>query len=171
MQSNSHDLTRTCFPGLYWVLPWEYSLPKAVSSNLGPTDGLTVLARIEIVAILVHYQPSYNTSHTQWTLVTLLLAEVTLWCGMYPAVKVVISHHLTPRLLRSDSTVGKPSVDAGSLCSEVDLLTSGHQISPSLSLALQGPQKTQQPFWVIRAAGKKYPLKIQFFNNGKKMKT
>ena len=39
--------------------------PKAVSSNLRLTDGLTVLARIEIVAILVHYQLSYNTSHTQ----------------------------------------------------------------------------------------------------------
>ena len=38
---------------------------KAVLSNLQSTDGLTVLARIEIVAILVHYQPSYNTSHTQ----------------------------------------------------------------------------------------------------------
>ena len=38
--------------------------PKAVSSDLVSTDGLTVLARIEIVAILVHYQPSYNTSHT-----------------------------------------------------------------------------------------------------------
>ena len=39
--------------------------PKALSSDLPLTDGLTVLARIEIVAILVHYQPSYNTSHTQ----------------------------------------------------------------------------------------------------------
>ena len=38
--------------------------PKAVSSDLRSADGLTVLARIEIVAILVHYQPSYNTSHT-----------------------------------------------------------------------------------------------------------
>ena len=31
---------------------------------LNSTDGLTVLAQIEIVAILVHYQPSCNTSHT-----------------------------------------------------------------------------------------------------------
>ena len=30
--------------------------PKAVSSNLQLTDGPTVLVRIEIVAILVHYQ-------------------------------------------------------------------------------------------------------------------
>ena len=44
--------------------------PKAVSSGLRSTDGLTVLARIEIVAILVHYQPSYNTAHTQWNPVT-----------------------------------------------------------------------------------------------------
>ena len=37
---------------------------KAVSSDLQSADGLTVLARMEIVSILVHYQPSYNTSHT-----------------------------------------------------------------------------------------------------------
>ena len=36
--------------------------PKLVSSDLRSTDGLTVLARIEIVAILVHYQPSYKTA-------------------------------------------------------------------------------------------------------------
>ena len=41
--------------------------PKAVSSNLRLTDGLTVLAKIEIVAILVRYQPSYNTSHIMKT--------------------------------------------------------------------------------------------------------
>ena len=27
---HSHDLTRTCFPGMYWVLPWECSRPKGV---------------------------------------------------------------------------------------------------------------------------------------------
>ena len=37
--------------------------PKGVSSDLWLTDGLTILARIEIVAILVHYQQSYNISH------------------------------------------------------------------------------------------------------------
>ena len=57
--------------------------PKAVSSDLQSTDGLTVLARIEIVAILVHYQPSYNTSHTMKSSDPLLLADVTLRCGMY----------------------------------------------------------------------------------------
>ena len=41
--------------------------------------------RIEIVAILVHYQPSYNTSHTMKPSDPLLLAYVTLRCGMYPA--------------------------------------------------------------------------------------
>ena len=25
---HSHDLTRTCFQGMYWVLPWECSCPK-----------------------------------------------------------------------------------------------------------------------------------------------
>ena len=67
---------------------------KAVSSDLRSTDGLTVLARIEIVAILVHYQPSYNTSHTMKPSDPLLLADVTLHCGMYPAGKVDISQHL-----------------------------------------------------------------------------
>jgi hypothetical protein len=38
---------------------------KAVPSDVRSTDGLIVLARIEIVTTLVHYQPSYNTSHTQ----------------------------------------------------------------------------------------------------------
>ena len=38
--------------------------PKAVSSHLQSTDGLTVLAQIEIVAIPVHYQPPFNTLHT-----------------------------------------------------------------------------------------------------------
>ena len=51
---------------------------KAVSSNPRSTDGLTVLAWIEIVAILVHYQPSYNTSHTMKPSDPLLLANVTL---------------------------------------------------------------------------------------------
>ena len=33
--------------------------------NLGLTDGLTISANwLEIIAILVHYQPSYNTLHT-----------------------------------------------------------------------------------------------------------
>ena len=32
------------------------SAPKGESSDLRLTDGLTVLARIEIVAIMVHYQ-------------------------------------------------------------------------------------------------------------------
>ena len=63
--------------------------PKAVSSN-----GLTVLARIEIVTILVHYQLSYNTSHKMKPSNPLLLADVTLRCEMYPAGKVDISQHL-----------------------------------------------------------------------------
>ena len=54
-------------------------------------DGLTVLASIEIVAILVHYQPSYKTSHTMKPSDPLLLADVTLRCGMYPAGKNDIS--------------------------------------------------------------------------------
>ena len=67
------------------------AFPKAVSSNLPLTDGLTVLVRIEIVVILVHYQPSFNISHTMNPTDPLLLADVTLCCGMYPASKVDIS--------------------------------------------------------------------------------
>ena len=49
---------------------------KPVSSELRSTGGMTVMTWMEIVAILIHYQPSYNP---------LLLADVTLGCGMYPA--------------------------------------------------------------------------------------
>ena len=68
--------------------------PKAVSSNLGSTDGMTALTRIEIVAILVHYQPSYNTSHTMKPNDPLLIANIPLSCGMYPTGKVDISQQL-----------------------------------------------------------------------------
>ena len=74
--------------------------------NLRSTDGLTISANwLEIVAILVHYQPSYNTSHTMKPSDLLLLVDVALRCGMYPAGKVDISQHLvTPGLLQSDHT-------------------------------------------------------------------
>ena len=64
---------------------------KAVSSDLRSTDGLTVLPRIEIVAILVHYQPFYNTSYTMKPSDPLLLVDVTLRSKMYAAGKVDIS--------------------------------------------------------------------------------
>ena len=48
--------------------------------NLGSKDGLTNW--LEIVTILGHYQPSYNTSHTMKPSDPLLLADVTLHCGM-----------------------------------------------------------------------------------------
>jgi hypothetical protein len=85
--------------------------------NLRSTDGLTILANwLEIVTILAHYQPSYNTSRTMKPSDPLLLADVALRCGMYPAGKVDISRHLaTPEFPKS---VGEPSADAGSLCSE-----------------------------------------------------
>ena len=67
---------------------------KAVSSDPRSTDGLTVLPRIEIITILVHYQPSYNTSQTMKPSDPLLITNVTLRCGMYPAGKVDISKHL-----------------------------------------------------------------------------
>ena len=66
---------------------------------------------------------------------SLLLADGTLHCGMYPAGKVAISQHLvTPGFPRGDHTVAKLSVDAGI----ADLLTSIHpQMSASHLLGLQ----------------------------------
>ena len=69
-----------------------------------------VLAQIEIVPILVHYQPSYNTSHTMKPSV---LADGTLCCGMYPASKVDISQHNNkkysrPPDIKSSSNVSLP---------------------------------------------------------------
>ena len=90
---SSHDLIRTCFPGMnvLGLAVRMFPPPKAVSSDLRLTDGLTVLARIEIVTILEHYQPSYNASHTMKSSDPVLLADGTLRCGMYPAGKVNIS--------------------------------------------------------------------------------
>jgi hypothetical protein len=49
----------------------------------------------------------------------LLLANDNLRCGIHPAGKVAISQHLAiPGVPQSDHTVGKLSVDTGSLCSE-----------------------------------------------------
>ena len=90
----------------------NFSAPNRVSSDLQSADGLTVLARIEIVAILVQYQPSDP----------LLLADVTKLHGIYPAGKVDISRHLAiPGFPQSDHTVDKPSADTDWLSS--DLLT------------------------------------------------
>ena len=61
-----------------------------------------------------------TTIHTLNETVSLLLANGTLRCGMYPEGKVAISRHLaTPRFPQVDHTIGKLSADAGSLCSEV----------------------------------------------------
>ena len=81
--------------------------PNGVSSDLQSTDGLTVLPRIEIVAILVHYQPFYNTSYTMKPSDPLLLVDVTLRSKMYAAGKVDISP--SPGSPQSDYTVGKTS--------------------------------------------------------------
>ena len=71
-----HKNFRFCFPqswphqdllsrnvlGLAMIIfpPWR----QQYHHNLRLSDGLIVLAWIEIVAILVYHQPSYNTSHT-----------------------------------------------------------------------------------------------------------
>ena len=50
----------------------------------------------------------------------MLLADGTLRCGMYPAIKDAISQHLdVPGFLQCYHSVGKLSAEAGSLCSEV----------------------------------------------------
>ena len=41
--------------------------------------------------VYLHYQPSYNTSHTMKPSDPMLLADVTLRSGMYPAGKIDIS--------------------------------------------------------------------------------
>ena len=93
---------------------------------------------VDKVAILVHYQPSYKTSHTKKQSDPLMLADVSLHCGMYLAGKVDISQHLAiPGFPQSDHTVGKLSVDAGSLWNTVK------QASRSQVIL-----KTQPPIWL-----------------------
>ena len=91
------------------------------------------------LGIFTNYQPFYNTSHTMKPSDPMLLADVTLRCRMYPAGKVDISQHLAiPGFPQSDHTVGKPSADAGSLCSIAYFLASSHpQMSASHLLGLQ----------------------------------
>ena len=92
--------------------------PKVVSFDLLSTDGLTILAWIEIIAMSVYYQPSHSTSHTMKPSDPLLLTDVTLRYGMHPAGKVDISQDLAiPGFPQSDHTVGKAIADTGSLCS------------------------------------------------------
>ena len=58
--------------------------PKWYHHNLRLTDGLTISDNwLEIVAILVHYQPSYNTSHKTKPSDPLLCANGTVRWGMY----------------------------------------------------------------------------------------
>ena len=128
---------------------------------LGSTDGLTVLPRIEIVTILVKYQPSYDTSHTmkvhyetQWP--TAAHRCHNLHWRMYPACKVDISQHLAiPGFPQSDHTVGKPSLDAGLLCSEAEH-TSWPQVllkyQPSNDLDYRSAQKDPASWFNIKTA-------------------
>ena len=130
-----------------------FSPRRGYHHNLQSSDGLTVLSRIEIVAILVHYQPYYNTSHTMKPSEPLLLADVALRCGMYPAGKVDISRHLAIRgFPQSNHTVGKSSAGAGSLCSETHCVVK-HRRPPDLKSSsnvslpfawITGPRKWNQ---------------------------
>jgi hypothetical protein len=98
--------------GMYMLM---FPPKRGYHHNLRSTDSLTILANwLEIIPILVHYQPSYNKSHTIKLSDPLLLADVSLRCGMYPAGKVDISQHLvTPEFYQSDHTVGEPSAHCG----------------------------------------------------------
>ena len=78
--------------------PWRW-----YHHNLRSKDGLTILANwLEIVAILVLYQPFYNTTHRMKPSDPLLLPDVPLRCGIHSAGKVDISWHLV--------TTGSPRV-------------------------------------------------------------
>jgi hypothetical protein len=105
--------------------------PKAVSSQSGIDRWSDCIGQDRdsrhlgtLSTILQHF----THNETQYPL---LLADVALCCGMYPACKVDISLHLAiPGFPQSDLTVSKPSADAGSLCSE-DPLTSSHPQMPA----------------------------------------
>ena len=85
---HSQDLTRKVLGLAMLMFPPQ----RRYHHNLRSTDGPTIMANwLKIVVILVHYQPSYNTSHTMKPSDPLLLADVTLRCGMYPADQVDIS--------------------------------------------------------------------------------
>jgi hypothetical protein len=99
------------------------NVPAPVLFGLQSTDGLTVLAQIKIVAILVYYQPFYNTSHTMKSSGPLLLANVPLHCRMYPSGKVDISWHLAIPVFPQSDSVGKPIADIGSMCNEAKQTT------------------------------------------------
>ena len=71
------DCTRSCHENV--------PAPKAVSSDLRSADGLTVLARIVSWYTINH--PTTLHTHTMKPSDSLLLADVTLRCGMYPAGK------------------------------------------------------------------------------------
>jgi hypothetical protein len=68
----------TCFPGMYMLMSL---FQRWYHHNLQSTDGLTILANwLGIVTILVHYLPSYNTSHTMKPSDPLLLTDVAAGC-------------------------------------------------------------------------------------------
>ena len=96
--------------------------------------------------ILVHYQPSYNTSHAMKPSDPLLQADVTLCCGMYCAGKVDISQRLpssgSPRVtVLSASPVQTLVHSVVKYSRRPDLKSSW--MSASHLLGLQGPQQTQ----------------------------
>ena len=82
----------------------------------------------------------------------LLLADVTLRCGMYPAGKVAISWHLAkPGFPQFDHTVSKLSSDTGSLWNTVKQAS-----RPQVIL------KTQPPIWLDYRARNRPQLKKKF---------
>jgi hypothetical protein len=122
---HNHDLERTCFPGMYWLLPYV-NVPalKAVSSQsaIKRRSDYIGLDRDSchlgiLSTILQHFTLTMKVhSKTQWPTAA---RNITLHCRMYPTCKVVISQYLAiPGLPQSGHTVGKSSADAGSLYCE-----------------------------------------------------
>ena len=106
--------------GLKLVRPWACSRPKGGiiqsaidrwSDCIGQNKDSLHLCTLSTIL--------QRITHTMKPSEPLLLPDVTLCCGMYPAGKVDIFQHLAiPRFPQSDHTIGKPSVDAGLLCKD-----------------------------------------------------
>ena len=106
----------------YWVLSCECSRPKGGiirsvtdrwSDCIGQDRDSCNLDTLHINHLTIHFTHIMKSSDT------LLLSDVILHCGMYPAGKFDIFQHLAIRRFpQSDHTVNKPSADTGSLCTE-----------------------------------------------------
>ena len=92
------DLTRTCFPGMYWVLPWEYSYPKGGIIRSG-INRIILFAKIEIVTSWYTINPP-TTLHMQWNPVTHYCRPMSLCAaGCIVQAKLISLNACHPRVL------------------------------------------------------------------------